>query len=325
MRQFLLIAGAAALAGLASPASAETTLRFAYTQSPSDSHHLAATRFKEQVEAATKGELKITLHPGGELGSDPALLEGVRLGTIDIVEAGNPFFTRFEPKLNVLDLPYLFEDYDHVYRVIDGPVGRRLLDGLDKHGMKGLAFWEIGFRSVTTKDRPIRTPDDLKGLRIRTTPNPAHVEAFKLLGAVPTPLPFTEVYLALETGTVDGQENPLGTIRAARFYEVQDHLTLSRHAYTVSIVAMNQGKWDALSPDQQKIILDAAAEAQKHQRELNREIDQTAMKTIREAGMQVVEEIDTEAFRKVVFDPVKATYVGEHGSEDVDEILAAAP
>jgi len=304
-------------------AAAETTLRFAHTQPTADTHHAAALHFKERVEALTNGEVKVSVHPAGELGNDPAILEGVRLGTIDIANTGNPFFTRFEPRLNVLDLPYSFKSYEHAYRIIDGPIGQELIDGLQKHRMQPLAFWEIGFRNITNSKRAIRTPQDLEGLKIRTTPNPAHVQAFKILGAIPTPMPFTEVYLALESGTVDGQENPLAIIHSNRFHEVQKHLSMTRHAYTVSITVMNQQKFNSLSEEHRKALLQAAKEAQQLQRKLNREADKTALEEFRKAGVEVIEEIDTEPFRKAVFEPVKETYVKEYGSEIVDKIIAA--
>lgn len=322
MRLRTLLLAAAATAAFLGTARAETVLRFAHTQPTSDTHHAAALKFAELVEQGTDGEVRVSVHPAGELGSDPAILEGVRLGTVDIGQTGNPFYTRFEPRLNVLDLPYLFSSYEHAYKAIDGEVGKELLGELEKHRMKGLAFWEIGFRKVTNSKRAIRTPADLEGLKIRTTPNPAHVEAFKLWGANPTPMAFTEVYLALETGTVDGQENPLNIIRSNRFQEVQEHLSYTDHAYTVSIVSMNLAKFDALSEEQQEVVLQAAHEAAVFQRRLNREQESQDLATIEEAGVEVIQDIDTAPFREMVFEPVKQTYVDQFGPELVDAIAA---
>ncbi len=303
-------------------ALAQTELRFAHTQPTSDTHHIATERFKELVEERTGGEVTVSIHPAGELGNDPTILEGARLGTVDIAQTGNPFYTRFEPKLNVLDLPFLFADYDHVYQTIDGEIGEQLLAELDKHGLKGLAFWEIGFRKLTNSKRAVSGPADVEGLKIRTTPNPAHVQAFELLGAIPTPMPFTEVYLALETGTVDGQENPLNIIRSNQFQEVQDHLSFTDHAYTVSIVSMNKGKFEQLTDEQQQIVVEAAREAATFQRKLNREQASSDLETIKAAGVEVVEEVDREAFKEIVYEPVKQTYVEKFGSEIVDQIEA---
>jgi tripartite ATP-independent transporter DctP family solute receptor len=325
MIAILRTACAAAVVCLAATsASAEVRVRVAHTLSTTDTHHLAALKLKELVETATNGEVRVSVHPAGELGNDPALLEGIRLGTIDVAFTGNPFYTRFEPKLNVIDLPYLFKNNEHVYRVIDGPIGQELLAGLEKHRMKPLAFWEIGFRHITNSKRAIKTPKDLEGLKIRTTPNPAHVLAFKLLGAIPTPMPFTEVYMALETHAVDGQENPVFQITANRLHEVQKHMSLTGHAYTASIIAMSQTKWNGLTAPQQKVMMDAAKEAQIYQRELNRKATVESMDLMRKAGLGIVEDIDTSAFQSVVTEQVKANYVKDHGSTIVDAILKAS-
>jgi tripartite ATP-independent transporter DctP family solute receptor len=318
MRKTLALAALLALA--ASGGHAQTTLKFADTLAASDTHNDAARKMAELLKERTGGKLAMTVHTAGELGNDNAILEGVRLGTIDIATTGNPFFTSFAPKLNVMDLPYLFRDADHAHKVMDGPIGQELLKDLEKNRMKGLAFWEIGFRQVTTSNRTVRTPDDLKGLKIRTTPNPAHVEAFKLLGANPVPMPFTELYMALQTGAVDGQENPINNIYANRMFEVQKHVSLTRHAYTASIVAMNLAKFNALPADQQKAVLDAAHDAAVFQRGLNEKQEAENLGKIKAAGVEVVDKIDTEAFRKVVAAPVAKAYADKFGREILDRI-----
>jgi tripartite ATP-independent transporter DctP family solute receptor len=318
MRKTLALA---ALLALAAPVGhAQTTLKFADTLAASDTHNDAARKMAELLKERTGGKLAMTVHPAGELGNDNAILEGVRLGTIDIATTGNPFFTSFAPKLNVMDLPYLFRDADHAHKVMDGPIGQELLKDLEKNRMKGLAFWEIGFRQVTTSSRAVKTPEDLKGLKIRTTPNPAHVEAFKLLGANPVPMPFTELYMALQTGAVDGQENPINNIYANRMFEVQKHLSLTRHAYTASIVAMNLAKFNALPADQQKAVLDAAHEAAVFQRQLNDKQEAENLGKIKAAGVEVVEQPDIEAFRKMVAAPVAKTYTDKFGRGILDRI-----
>ncbi|MCB9948215.1 MAG: TRAP transporter substrate-binding protein [Rhodospirillaceae bacterium] len=299
------------------------TLRFGHYGATQDSATAAAERFKEVVEERSGGEIEISLHPAHELGNDPALLQGVRLGTIDIAMTGNPYFTAFAPEMNVLDLPFLFHSSEHVYGVFDGEIGRQVLDGMARHQLQGLALWEIGFRNLTNSVRPIREPADLQGLKIRTTPNPAHVRAFELLGAVPTPMPFGEVYLALQTGAVDGQENPVNHIYANRLYEVQDHLSLTRHAFTASPMAMNKAKYDSLDADMQQLLLDAALEGARFERTLNEEREAGSLQAMKDAGMQVVEDPDVEAFQAIVADETWAMYADEHGSELIDAIEAA--
>ncbi|MEX2644073.1 MAG: TRAP transporter substrate-binding protein [Acetobacterales bacterium] len=303
-------------------ASAATELRFGHAQPPGDTVHKAAEHFKQQVEKGSNGEIVVNVFPAGQLGSNKAMVEGIRLGTLDITANGNPFWTGFNPVQNVLDLPYLFESYEHAYRVLDGDVGRNILKGLESKGVKGIAFWEIGFRNVTNNVRPIEKPEDLKGIKVRTTPNKAHVKAFQLLGANPVTMSFTDVYMALQTGTVDAQENPVGLIYSNRFNEVQKHLSLTRHAYTPYVFAMNLAKFNALSPEHQKLVLDAGISAAERQRQANRDLEEGQLAELKKSGMQVIEDVDPAPFRKIVYEPVKADYVAEHGSELVDRIIA---
>lgn len=320
MMRALLVA---LILSLALPATAQTRLRFAHTLSPADTHHQAALHFADTVKARTGGQVLVEVHPAGSLGNDPGILQNLRTGVLEMGMTGNPFFTSFAPKLNALDLPYLFDDHAHVYRVVDGPTGTKLLADLEANQLKGLAFWEIGFRNLTNSVRAVRSPEDLKGLKIRTTPNPAHVSAFRTLGAIPTPMPFPEVYLALQTKAVDGQENPVNLIFASKFHEVQKHLTLTRHAYTVSIVAMNLGRFNALPPEQRKTLQDAAREAAAHQRKLNRDSEGQSLASIRGAGVEVIEIADTSKFRAAAGDGALKEYVAKHGAEIIEAIRQA--
>jgi TRAP-type transport system periplasmic protein len=318
LKALLAIAAAMAVVGTA---HAQTNFRFANTLSANDTHNVAARRMAENVSKKTGGKVTITVHPAGELGNDGAILEGVRLGSVDLALTGNPFFTQFAPRLNVLDLPFLFRDTAHAHKVLDGPVAAELLRDLERSRMKGLAFWEIGFRHITNSKRPIRTPDDLKGIKIRTTPNKAHIEAFKLWGANPTPMAFTELYLALQTGAVDAQENPINNIYANRMYEVQKHVSLTGHAYTASIIVMNQAKFNALPAEHQKAIVEAAQEAALFQRDLNAKQEGENLAKIRAAGLEVVDKIDPTPFRQIAYEPVTKSYTDQFGRDLVDRIL----
>ncbi|MFP5405853.1 MAG: TRAP transporter substrate-binding protein [Gammaproteobacteria bacterium] len=323
MKRFMIAAMAACIALLGTAqVQAQTNLRFADTLSANDTHNQAARHMAELLKQKTGGKLTMSIHPAGELGSDSVILEGVRLGSIDIGLTGNPFFTQFAPRLNVMDLPYLFRDTAHAHKVMDGPIGTALLKDLERNRMKGLAFWEIGFRHITNSKHPIHTPDDLKGIKIRTTPNKAHIEAFRLWGANPVPMAFTELYLALQTGTVDGQENPINNIYANRMYEVQKYLSLTGHAYTASIMAMNLAKFNSLAPELQKALLESAHEAGLFQREANRKQESDNLAKIKAAGVEVVENIDTAPFKKLAYEPVTKTYTDQYGREVLDEILS---
>jgi tripartite ATP-independent transporter DctP family solute receptor len=308
---------------MAGTAHAQIKLRFAHTIATEDSQNLAVVEFAKRVAEKTNGAIQIDIFPSGQLGNDPKLLEGIKLGTIDMGMTGNPFFSAFAPEMNVLDLPYLFRGFDHAYKVVDGPIGTEILRAVEKNGMKGLGSLEIGFRDLTNSRHPVKIPEDMKGLKIRTTPNPAHMEAFRLLGANPVPMPFTEVYLALKTGTVDGQENPITLIEAMKFYEAQKYMSLTHHAYTVTNVVMNMKKYQELKPENQKALHEALHDAAVWQRKLDREIEGRALAKMKAAGLQVEEKPDIEAFRKVVADVVAEDYVKKFGREILDKIRNA--
>lgn len=308
------------LAGWVGPVGAQVKFRFAHTVSPEDAMHLAMVEFSKKVAQKTNNAIQVDIFQSGQLGNDPKVLEGIKLGTIDMGMAGNPFFTAFAPELNVFDLPYLFRDFDHAYEVIDGPIGQELRKSLEKNGMMPLGVLEIGFRNLTNNKHAVKTPDDLKGLKLRTTPNPAHLQAFRLLGANPAPMPITEVYLALKTGAVDGQENPTAHIYAMKFHEVQKYMSLTYHAYTVSNVVMNLKKYQELKPEHQKALIEAMAEARDWERRLDRELEGQALAKIKAAGVLVEEKPDIEAFRKIVADATAEEYVKKFGRDTLDKI-----
>jgi len=309
----------AATAGLASAQTAPVKLRFGHTLPASDSQHLAALEFSKRVKERTQGGVEIQVFANSQLGNDSTLINSVRSGTIDLGAIGNPFFTGMAPRLNVLDLPYQFTDAQQLYRVLDSPVGRSLLDDLGAHQMKGLAFWEIGFRSLANNKRQVAKAEDIKGLKIRTTPNPSHLKAFQLLGASPQPMPFSEVFSALESGAVDGNENPPVLMVTSKMYEVQKYLSLTRHAYTALIVVMNKAKFDALKPEFQKVLLEESASAAVLQRKMNAENETAAIAQLRAKGMQVNETPDIASIRAVVKDEVRKMYVEKNG----DAVLKA--
>lgn len=322
IKRFAIVLIVLAVVGYTGAASAQTKLRFSHTISPDDAMHLALLEFSKKVAQRTGNEVQVEVFPAGQLGNDAQTIEGVKLGTIDMGMTGNPFFTSFVPELNVFDLPYLFRDFEHAYKVIDGPIGSELRQNLVQHGLQPVGVMEIGFRNLTNNKRAIKVPDDLKGLKIRTTPNPAHLKAFRMLGANPVPMPVTEVYLALQSGTVDGQENPIAHIVALRFHEVQKFMSLTFHAYTAANIVMNVKKFGALKPEHQKVLVESLAEARDWERKMNREMDVKALAIIKAAGVQVEEKPDIEAFRKIVADAVAEDYAKQYGRGTLNKIRA---
>lgn len=315
----LLAASACVL--LATPALAQTMkLRLAHSGAESETQHLAALEFARQVKARTNGAIEVQVYGSSTLGNDNTAIASVRGGTIDLTTSGTPYYTGMVGRMNVLDLPYMFTSTEQAYKVLDGPIGRGLLDELGTHGMKGLAYWEVGFRSLTNSRHPVRTPDDVKGLKVRTTPNPAHIKAFQLMGAAPTPMPLAEVFGALESKAVDGQENPVNIVRNNKFYEVQKYMSLTRHAYTAMPVVMNKKKFDGLKPEQQQALIEAAQAAGTYQRDLIKKNEAADIAFLRSQGMQVEENINLEPFRKLVAEPIKQMFVEKYGPQLIDAI-----
>ncbi|HUG23315.1 TRAP transporter substrate-binding protein [Piscinibacter sp.] len=315
-RKTFLTAALAALLATTTAIQAQTTkLRLAHAGPDSSSQHLAALELAKLVKQNTGGRLQVQVYPASQLGNDATVIGGVRGGTIDMMMAGSVNFAGLVPRIGALDLPFLFRSPEHAYKVLDGAVGQQMMKELEAHNLKGLSWFEVGFRCITTKNRTVRTPDDVRGLKIRTTPNPSHIQAFRLLGANPVPLPLGELYQALETGAVDAQEHPISITYSAKFYEVQKHLTMSRHAYTAMPVVMNKAKFDALAPDLQKALADAAQHAANFQRALNAKDEASTIADLRAKGMQVIETYDAAPFRKLVGDETRRAFVDKNGSQ----------
>jgi tripartite ATP-independent transporter DctP family solute receptor len=308
-----------AVAG-AAQAQEPVRLRLAHTQPDTDSQHVALVQFAKLVQERTNGQVRIEIFHAGQLGNDNAILSGTRGGVIDFALTGNPFFAGINPRQSALDLPGIIRSFGHAYKVLDGPIGAGIRTELEQYNFKGLGFPEIGFRNLTNSRRPVVKLEDIAGLKIRTTPNPSHMKAFQLLGANPVPMPYTEVFTALESRTVDGQENPITLIQSAKFYEVQKHLTLTQHAYTTAVFVMNLKKFQSLTPAQQKVLETSATEVIRDQRAANRKIEDGDIAKLKAAGMQIVTEFPRAEFRAKVYGPVKADYVAKFGPALVDAI-----
>ena len=322
---FASLLAAGLLTGGLNTAQADT-LRFASEAPRSDTQFQAGEKFSELLKARTNGALDLKVFADSSLGAFQAAISGVRGGTIDIAVSGSANFSGLAPQIGIFDIPFMFKDSAHAYRVLDGKVGQEMLDKLGEFGMKGLAFWDNGWRELTNNVRPVKTPADVKGLKVRTTGSPAHIEAFKLLGANPVPMPLAELYTALEMKTVDAQEHPLGVLWSAKLYEVQKYLSVTNHCYSALIVAMNKAKFDALPPAQQKALIDSAREAGQYQRKLNNEGMAKIVADVKKAGMQVVENVDTAPFLEATKSGRKTftdKFGGENYIKDIDAVRDA--
>lgn len=278
--------------------SNEVTLKLAHTGSDTHQYQIASAKFKELVEEKTNGEVAIEIHGNATLGSEGEAVEQVIDGTLDMTTvAADSAFANTVPVMNVFGIPYLFENREHVYGVLDGEIGKDLLAKVDEHDMKGLGYWEVGFRHLTNSKREIVKPEDVNGLKIRVQPAPvweAHMEA---LGASPTPIAFNELYSALDQGVVDGQENPLPTINSMKFYEVQKNVALTAHTYSPAVVVMSNSAWEQLNEDQQKAVQSAVAETTTYVRDFLKEKEEEILQTLKDEGVTVTEP-DREAFKE---------------------------
>lgn len=278
-------------------AAGEHTLALSHYGSPSDTVTKATELMAKRTNELSNGRITIKLHPNSELGTSDTQIDGTRMGTIDIVVVGNPYYTTFNEELNLLDLPFLFKDEAHVDKVLNGEVGEYLLKSLESANLKGLAFYEIGFRDITNSKKQIKNVSDLSGLKLRTTPNPAHIAAFKEWGANPTPMPFNEVYFSLKTGVIDGQENPVHHIYNNNLQEVQKYLSLTHHAYTAAPMSMNLERFNSLDKEDQDILLKAAKEGAELERKLNLEENKIYLEKLKQQGMNIEETPDTASFQ----------------------------
>jgi tripartite ATP-independent transporter DctP family solute receptor len=261
---------------------------------------IAVTAMAEEVRQKTNGQVDIKLHPGGALGGDREVIEGVQLGTVDMTVASTSIFANFVPDVQVFDIPFLFRDFDHAQGVLDGPVGKEILAKFDARGFKGLGLGGIGFRQLTNSRRPVTGVEDVKGLKIRTQENPIHLMVWRALGALPTPMAIPEVFTALQQGVVDGQENPIGAIINNKFGQVQKFLTISNHAFTPVALVMSPKAYASLNDAEKKILGDAALAAMARCKLEVAKVEKTGVDELRGLGLQVVEKVDTAKFQDLL-------------------------
>lgn len=291
------IAATAALALLASVPASALELTFGHGLGPGSPRYEGAEKFKELVEARTDGRITIVHAPQATVGDDTEMLTALQLGTLAFTANGQGPVSNIVPEFAALGLPFLFDDLPSAWRVLDGPVGAELTEKAAEKGLVMLAYWDNGIRYISNNLRPIQKPEDLRGMNLRTPPAPIMVDLFKALGANPQPLAFSEVYLALEQGVFDGQENPASTIYTAKFYEVQKYVSKTGHAYEAAPVIASKVIWDTLSPEDQDIIRQAALDAGKYERDLTLNSDDMFLEKLSEEGVEV-NDVDKEPFRE---------------------------
>ena len=296
------------------------TLKFAFSLAADHPLGQGAQKFADLVAEKSGGKMKVSIYANAVLGGDPQNLSAVRGGTLDFTSMATGLLAGIDKRFMVFDLPFLFNDAREAYAVSDGPVGKRLLDGLADHGLVGLGIWDLGFRNMTNSRRPITGVQDFQGLKIRVIAAPVYIEMFKTLGANPVPMTFGEVYGALESKAIDGQDNPVGVIQSAKFAEVQKYLSLTRHIYTGMPFLMSKKTWDGMSPAERQIILDAANEAKQQERKISQAKEAVAIDDLRKL-MQVNEPAPqaVDGLRQAV-KPVVDKFAGEIGTDVMQQL-----
>jgi TRAP-type transport system periplasmic protein len=283
-------------------------------------------RFGELVEEKSGGKIEVRLFAGGTLGNDVTMISALQGGTLEMTVPDTSTLVNIDglEPFGLINLPFLLESGEQADALLDGPFGQKLLARLPDKGLIGLGFWENGFRQVTNSRRAIGTAEDFSGLKLRVIQNPLFIETFSAMGASAQPMPFPEVYTALETGVVDGQENPLATILASKFYEVQDYTVMSNHIYSVWALLIGKKFWDKLSPDEQQLITAAAKEATTFERGTIRAFSAEAQEELEGEGMEITTLPEAEVAKlREMTKPVWDQFTQQFGQAEAQEMMEA--
>jgi len=303
----------------AKPAAGPQTIKLAHVVNEKDGFHIAALKFKELVEARTKGAVKVEVFPNASLGDERTLIEGMQIGTIAMGVITNGPVANFLPEIAAFEMPFMFASPEEAYKVLDGPVGQKVLAKLDAINLKGLAYAERGFRNLTNSKKVVKTPADMAGLKIRVMENPVYIDTFKTLGTNAVPMAWTEALTALQQGTIDGQENPVNIIYSFKLNETQKYLTMTKHSYAPALFLMSKKVFGTFNKETQDILVKAAQEAAVHERKWNAEQMAEQLKALKDKGMQITDP-DTAAFQAAV-KPVYEKYGPKFGTllEDINK------
>lgn len=301
---------------LAAPALAqEYVAKIGHLESTQQSRHIHLEKVAELVAERTDGDVEFQIFPQGQLGNQRQMNEGVQLGTLEATVAPAAFLGGFNPLVSILDIPYLIpEDADAAAELRDGPFGQALLDSFSDKGMVAIDLWPNGKKQFTSNE-PLDSLDDFAGQKFRVMDSSILIEQFNALGASAIALPFGELYTSLQTGVVDGEENPLDTIKAMKFYEVQKYLVVSDHGAMEDVILFNPMFWDSLPGEYQTVIKDAFAEVIPELTAHKAAAVEAALETVKESGtnVRIADEEERAKFREVMFAPASAAYVAKTG------------
>ncbi|WP_417243806.1 TRAP transporter substrate-binding protein [Celeribacter sp.] len=314
-----LFTGLVLTASLTAAHAQEVTLRLAHFAAESHPGHAASVQFAENVAARTGGEVKIELYPANQLGSPPEQLEQTILGAIDMNLPTHGGLDKYDRAFGTAMTPFAFSSYQHAHTVLDGEFTDWVSPKLEEQGLVMLSHWEYGFRNITNSVRPINTPEDVEGLKLRTPPELQIVAAMEGLGASTTQIAFPELPNALNQGVVQGQENPIGVIYHYNLNDFQEHLALTRHVYNAMIHVVNKDKWEQLSPNQQRILREESAKAGAMMRAAVQAQEAEEIAGLIERGMKVTEP-DLAPFAAKM-GPARARVAEYSGQENMDKFL----
>ena len=301
--------------------AAPVTLKLGHIAEPENVYGQGADHFAKLVKERSNGEIDIQVFPSSQLGNQRDLVEGLDLGTVDMTLTGTAVMGNFVPEVAVFDLPFIFRDVDHAYKALD-TVGMELAKKGEDRGMITLAIWENGVRHMTNNKRPIKEPEDMKGLKVRVMEQPVYIDMMNSLGASPTPMAMSELYTSLQKGVIDGQENPLGHIATKKFNEVQKYLSLTGHTYASEPLLISTRAWKKLTPEQQAIVKQAAIDTRDWERQLCRDLEGKFLQQIKDAGTtEVNDDVNKEAFAKAT-KPAWDKYVKRFGAANIKAIQA---
>ncbi len=279
---------------------AQQAIRVAYAVAQNSHYGAGVDAFSNELAARTGGRFKVEHLAGGKVGGELEILNKIKAGEIEMGNTSSGPLGNLVPETKVLDLPFLFYDYRHARRTLDGEIGQKLLALFPKYGLQGLAWTENGFRHITNNKRPIVYPDDLATLKLRTMENTVHMESLRTMAAAPIPLAFPKLFKALQDGELDGQENPLPVILASKFSETQKHLSLTQHFYSAAIFVVSPKLWATLSPSDRQAFLAAARVGVKAQRDRVNADEFAALTKLAEQGMKINSYVEVQAFRRLL-------------------------
>jgi tripartite ATP-independent transporter DctP family solute receptor len=308
------------------PVSAQykATMRLASTQPMDHPYMVGAQKFADLINERTKGRIVIKLYPSNQLGKgEREMTEGIQQGAIDLLVTSTGPLGGFSPSINILDFPFLFRDFNHVDSVLDGAIGRKLLDDFEKAQIKALSFWENGFRHLTNSKVAVKKVEDGKGLKIRTMENKIHLSAWKDAGLNPTPMAWGEVFTALQQKVIDGQENPIAVFYSAKFWDAgQKYFSLTAHVYSPSPFLMSKKTFDAMPKEDQELFLKTSYEVGNFQRKTNRDAEEAKLKEMAEKGVTITRDVDRESFRKAM-GPTYGAFSSEFPKANIEAIMNA--